>query len=62
MAIYCTSYCNKGHRLSDGKPVEHECRIIPPAALRAEMEGRFEEAIEILETTPSRYMKRGVKP
>ena len=46
--FYCTSYCNKGHNLRTGRPVNHECRIIPPSALRAEREGRYAEAQELL--------------
>ena len=61
--IYCTSFCNHGHRMVDGKPVDHECYILPPAMLRAEMYGRFEEALNIQRTwTTRRIMKRGVKP
>jgi hypothetical protein len=36
--IYCTSYCNKGHRLLDGMPVNHMCHILPPKALQLERE------------------------
>ncbi len=59
--IYCTTYCNKGHRVRDGKPVDHECRIIPPKALAAEMAGDYEGAILIMQTTPARMMRRGVR-
>lgn len=61
MKIYCTTYCNRGHRVSDGKPVKHECRIIPFAALAAEIAGDYERAIEILQESPVRMMRRGVK-
>jgi hypothetical protein len=47
-AIYATTYCNKGHYVATGKPVKHECITIPPAALKAEMEGDYEKAIEIM--------------
>lgn len=46
--IYCTSYCNRGHYMKSGKPVGHECRVIPPEALKAEREGNYERAIAIL--------------
>jgi hypothetical protein len=49
MKIYCTTYCNHGHRVSDGKPVDHECITIPPKALQAEIDGDFEKAIDIME-------------
>ena len=48
--IYTTSYCNQGHRMKNGRPVGHECRVIPPAALRAERAGDYERAIEIMES------------
>jgi hypothetical protein len=59
--IYCSGYCNRGHRVSDGKPVEHECRIIPPDALQAEMSGDTALACDILRSTPPKWMRRGVR-
>jgi len=47
-AIYCTTYCNRGHVVRTGRPVGYCCRVIPPKALRAEMAGDFGLAIEIL--------------
>ncbi len=62
VGTYATTYCNRGHRLSDGKPVAHECYILPPAALQAEMNGDYEKAIEILERErPRRKVHRGVR-
>ncbi len=58
---YCTTYCNRAHRMSDGKPIAHECRIIPPKALAAERQGDYEAAIEIMRATPVRTMRRGVR-
>jgi hypothetical protein len=58
---YVSSYCNQSHRTIDGKPVEHECRIIPPAALRAEAEGDYERANEIMRSRKVRMMRRGIK-
>ncbi len=46
--IYCTSYCNHGHFVKTGRPVGHECRVIPPKALEAERSGDFELAQELL--------------
>jgi len=34
--VYCTSFCNKGHRMRDGMPIDHECYVIPPTLLRLE--------------------------
>lgn len=45
--IYCTSFCNFGHYLNTGRPIDHECYIIPPRLLRAERDLPFEEAIEV---------------
>jgi hypothetical protein len=60
MRVYCTTYCNFGHRVSDGMPVGHECRILPPAALVAEVANDIPRAIEILNTAPTVY-HRGVR-
>jgi hypothetical protein len=46
---YVTTYCNHAHRLSDGKPIDHNCYVLPPAALQLERDGKFAEAIEVLE-------------
>jgi len=46
---YCTSYCNHGHSRVTGKPLDHECYVLPPAALQAEVHGDIEEAIRLLE-------------
>jgi len=59
--IYCTSYCNQGHRMRDGKPINHECMLLPPAALRAEREDRFEEALQILQQAKPLRVHRGLK-
>ena len=61
MLTYCTTFCNKAHLVSNGKPVEHECRILPPKALHVEMSGNFEKANDILQNTPPVYMQRGVR-
>lgn len=34
--FYVTTFCNRAHRLSDGKPIKHECYELDPARLRAE--------------------------
>jgi len=38
--VYCTSYCNQGHSLIDGAPIDHECRKIPVYLLEAEKEDK----------------------
>ena len=57
---YLTSYCNQAHRVKDGKPVDHECRMIPPAALQAEMDDQLDVARQMLESAPRTYMRKGV--
>lgn len=61
--IYCTSYCNRAHRLSDGKPIEHECYVLPVEMLAAERAGNTCKAVEILQGKRHalRIMPRGVK-
>ena len=49
--IYCPTYCNFGHRLVDGKPVGHECIIIPPNALKAEIEGNYHLASDLIQAS-----------
>ncbi len=38
---FCTTFCNKAHRLSDGVPLNHECHVLKPAGLRHERDGVF---------------------
>jgi hypothetical protein len=58
--FYCTTYCNRAHDIATGKPIGHECRVIPPAALKAEMEDRIPEAIAIMQAKPMR-IHRGLR-
>lgn len=46
---YLTSYCNQYHDVITGKPIDHECIVIPPNALKAEMEGDTDKAIELID-------------
>ena len=46
--LYCSSFCNGAHRLADGKPVDHECYVLPTAALYAEREGDMDKANDII--------------
>lgn len=74
MALYVTTFCNFAHRMEDGKPVEHECYILPPAALEAECgrpawaRGRsgegapdYEKAIEIIQAAKPLKVHKGVE-
>lgn len=58
---YVTTYCNHPHRLSDGKPINHECYVLPTAALHAEKDGRIATAVELLTAWKKRRVHAGVK-
>lgn len=45
MRVYTTSFCNQPHDLKTGKPIEHECYVIPPNILRAEREKGYTEEV-----------------
>ena len=45
---FLTSFCNFPHRLSDGKPINHECLILDPQGLEAERAGDFVTACSLL--------------
>lgn len=62
MGVYMSTYCNQGHRLSDGKPVNHECVILPPEALQAEREGDYERVWDLMDEAKPFKPHRGVKP
>lgn len=47
--VFVTHYCGKGHYMTTGKPVDHECRIIPGKALRYERDGDVRGAVDALQ-------------
>lgn len=49
-SFYVTTFCNFAHWLKTGRPIGHECHILPPAMLRAEYDGDIQKALEILHT------------
>jgi hypothetical protein len=55
--FYVSTYCNFPHSKKTGRPIGHECRIIPPSALKAEMEDDFPKAIDILSKSSKRTVK-----
>lgn len=55
--VYCTSYCNNGHRLEDGVPVDHECRVLPPKALEAERQEDIDTWMKVMERLPIKLHK-----
>ncbi len=50
--LHRTMYCDRLHRLDDGVPVDHRCRILDPAYLRAERDGEIDVAVDLLERMP----------
>jgi hypothetical protein len=59
--VYATTYCNHGHRVRDGKPIAHECYVLPPDALRAEYVGQYATATELLQAAKPMKTHRGLK-
>lgn len=55
--FYVSTYCNFPHSKKTGRPIGHECRVIPPSALKAEMAGDYEKAIDILGSTSRQTVK-----
>lgn len=49
MSVYVTTYCNFAHNLQTGRPIGHECAILPVKALRMEYLGNIPRAIEIIQ-------------
>jgi hypothetical protein len=42
---YVTTFCNFAHNLKTGRPIGHECYILPPKALAQERSGHIAAAI-----------------
>lgn len=59
--FFRTTYCNQPHRLSDGKPINHECHVLPTPALHAEKAGDVSTAVELLAAWKKRKKHVGVK-
>ena len=47
--FYVSTFCNFAHNKKTGRPIGHECVIIPPAALKAEMAGDYDKANAIMQ-------------
>ena len=60
-AGYCTSFCNFGHDLNTGVPMEHECFILPPYSLALEVVGAFAEAQEAIQKAKPLQVHPGVR-
>lgn len=48
---YVSTYCNHAHRMADGKPIKHECYVLPPLALKLEREGDIAGAIRVIQAS-----------
>jgi hypothetical protein len=59
--IYTTTYCNHGHEIEGGRPVGHECYVLPPAAIRAEMRGDFDSAADLIRRAQPLRIHGGVR-
>lgn len=57
--FYVSTYCNKAHNLKTGRPIEHECYVIPPAALQAEREGDYRRAQELMQNMKRKPVRGG---
>jgi hypothetical protein len=47
-----TIYCGEPHRMADGLPVGHACRVLDPAFLLAERDEDLSRAVTLLELMP----------
>jgi hypothetical protein len=52
MSTYLSMYCGRYHRLSDGVPVEHSCRVLHPEYLRVERSEGYDRAAPLLCSMP----------
>jgi hypothetical protein len=55
---YVTSFCNHPHDLATGRPIGHECYVLPHRALQYERGGYYEEAQRLIQKM-SRKVVRG---
>lgn len=49
MDHFITIYCKKAHCLTTGLPIDHKCRVLPPAMLKAEEEGDVEKVVSFFD-------------
>lgn len=54
--FYVTTFCNFAHNLKTGRPIKHECFIIPPKLLKIEME---QENFEIVKQEWKHWQELG---
>ena len=59
--FYVTTFCNFAHRLEDGKPLDHECYVIPPSFLKQERENDTWPQGEREQWSRVRRIHRGIR-
>jgi hypothetical protein len=59
--MYVTTYCNHPHDIKTGKPINHECYVLPPLAIALEMKDRIPEAIDVIQRAKPLRVHRGIK-
>ena len=47
-------FCGKPHRVIDGLPIAHSCRIVPPESISAAIRGDFAGAVTLLAQAAAR--------
>lgn len=45
--VWCSTFCNHGHVMQTGRPIDHECYVIPPRLLRLERDAMSSDASEM---------------
>lgn len=61
-SVFTTTFCNKGHRLSDGKPVEHECYVLDPTVLQEEAYNGASAALDLVRSGERKMHHHKVHP
>lgn len=59
---YVTTYCNKPHSEISGKPIGHECYVLPVEAIRLERAGDYDGAIAVIAAAKPLSVHKGVRP
>lgn len=56
--VYCTTFCNFGHDVDTGEPVDHECYDLDPEILKIEMDEGPEAALKAMAERDKGMRKR----
>lgn len=60
MRVIVTTFCNRAHR-PDGRPVGHECFVLPKAALKLEDREDYVGACDVLASAGPLRRHRGTR-